>query len=181
MTNPERYIITHDCHGDIYESVMDQKGRWIFDPDRKIDVSNYSDIEIERKEGDVFGRTLVYDPTDIPVTDCSTPSVQREEYFMPDPKVLPWRSKEYRDHVRSYDCASCGKAGPSQFHHESLKNQGWGTKPPDFQGVPLCPVCHQLEECGQGMPKEDKLRAIVRCLGDWIQEVERIFKGLDVT
>lgn len=161
-------------------------GQWILDPECKINVDDLSYDEegyvlVRGKskeiieESDMKENRIVkgYDPVNTPFSDCSS-----GDFFHPDPKILPWRSEEYRNHVRSYPCASCQKPGPSQFHHESLKNQGWGTKPPDFQGVPLCPVCHQLEECGQGMPKEDKLKAMVKCLGAWVQDVERIFKGL---
>jgi len=163
MSSPERYMIKTDCHGELHESVKDQEGQWIFDPEHRISISYYASqtIKIDRKEASVFG-----------------------DFFRPDPKVLPWRSKEYLDHVKEYPCCSCGFDPPASAtrqiapHHVSLKNTGHSTKCPDFQTIPLCKVCHQLDHCGQGMPMEDKLKAMVKCLGDWVQDVERIFKGL---
>jgi hypothetical protein len=94
----------------------------------------------------------------------------------PDPKPVRWENPEYLDYIRSQPCLSCGAVGiqPGFIvpHHVSLKNQGWGTKPPDYQTVPLCRTCHNLEETGYGMKQFDLLWAMVRLMGKWLERTQ---------
>lgn len=63
------------------------------------------------------------------------------------PKDAPRRSEAYRRLVASFECAHCGRAGPSQFAH-SDEGKGMGIKSCDSRGFPLCatqpgkPGCH---------------------------------------
>lgn len=89
------------------------------------------------------------------------------------PKNKPWRSEKYLDYIRAMPCLRCGKPGPCDPHHVSVKNQGWGTKPPDYQAVPLCSGlsgCHVKEESQPTWGAEDYFPWIIRFMGRWIQE-----------
>jgi len=87
-----------------------------------------------------------------------------------DPKIKPYRSEEYLDYIRAMPCLRCGKPGRSQAHHVSVKNQGWGVRPPDYQTVPLCLICHNEEESQPTWSAEDYFPWIIRFMGRWIQE-----------
>ncbi len=57
--------------------------------------------------------------------------------------VKPFRSKPYLDWVKSLECCGCG-APADDAHHiiDSGFGGGMGTKPSDFQTIPLCRGCH---------------------------------------
>ena len=61
---------------------------------------------------------------------------------MRDPKPIRFRSKKYRDMVRSKNCLVCGS--PAEPHHMSLYDAGWGIKSSDLGCIPLCRFHHDL-------------------------------------
>lgn len=59
------------------------------------------------------------------------------------PKDPNWRSKPYRDHIKTFDCCVCDKYPLSIPHHVRRGTDGAGSyKPSDYWCVPLCFDCH---------------------------------------
>ena len=56
------------------------------------------------------------------------------------PKPKTYRNKKYLDFVRSLPCSYCFLPAPSDPHHVSLNNKGFGMKVPDTQVIPLCRI-----------------------------------------
>ncbi len=56
---------------------------------------------------------------------------------VPIPKDEPVRDEAYRRLVAGWDCAHCGKGGPSQFAHGD-EGKGMAIKACDLTGYPLC-------------------------------------------
>lgn len=57
----------------------------------------------------------------------------------PDP---PEECDWWLRYVRTLPCCNCGRAAPSEAHHEGRK--GVGQKVRDTMAVPLCTVCHRV-------------------------------------
>ena len=55
----------------------------------------------------------------------------------PRPKAVTWRNEAYRRLVASFDCAHCGKGGPSQAAHAD-QGKGLGIKSDDRTCFPAC-------------------------------------------
>jgi hypothetical protein len=62
----------------------------------------------------------------------------------PRPKPTTWRSQAYLNTVRMRPCLACGRPGPSDPHHISMGDAGWGMKSSDLAAIPLCRECHRL-------------------------------------
>ena len=66
--------------------------------------------------------------------------------FRQCPKTKPVRDAKYRAWIRTLPCAVCGKPAPSLVMHQRiLQGGGTGMKPSDFETLPGCQTCHDLE------------------------------------
>lgn len=61
----------------------------------------------------------------------------------PDPKIKPYQSEAYKKFIRSKRCIVCDHNDKIHAHHESFRQSGTGTKPPDVWTLPLCWICHK--------------------------------------
>lgn len=91
--------------------------------------------------------------------------------------VRPYRSDEYKDFIRAKNCLFCSQTAPSVVHHVSLSNTGWGTKPPDNQGIPVCPACHRGIENDPGWEKREAVRLAVLLLAYNAEYIEKKIGG----
>ena len=66
--------------------------------------------------------------------------------FYQRPKNPPARDAKYRAWIRTLPCAVCGKRAPSVVMHQRiLQGGGTGMKPSDYETLPGCQYCHDLE------------------------------------
>jgi len=66
--------------------------------------------------------------------------------FYQRPKNPPARDPKYKTWIRTLPCAVCGKPGPSLVMHQRiLQGGGTGLKPSDYESLPGCKTCHDLE------------------------------------
>jgi len=63
---------------------------------------------------------------------------------MQHPKPKTYRNANYLDHVRMRPCLFCQRPAPSEAHHISLGDAGWGMKSSDLGVIPLCREHHRL-------------------------------------
>lgn len=80
------------------------------------------------------------------------------------PKIEPFRSPDYIEFIQCKICFCCGTLPPNEAHHVSLSNDGWGTKPPDNQTIPVCGRCHRAIENDPSWVEREGLRIAVYLL-----------------
>lgn len=66
----------------------------------------------------------------------------------------PMYDADYKAGVKALDCCCCGVSGPSDIHHCKDRPPidvhvyryfpGYGETSADFDGIPLCRVCHDM-------------------------------------
>jgi hypothetical protein len=62
------------------------------------------------------------------------------------PKIKAARDERYKAWIRTQKCAVCGKPAPSVVMHQRiLQGGGTGMKPSDYETLPGCQYCHDLE------------------------------------
>jgi hypothetical protein len=84
------------------------------------------------------------------------------------PKEVPWRSKPYRDFIKSFPCCvpRCGREGVDPHHEQEKAKGGMATTPGDDRCVPLCRDHHDIRQHG---PMGRKIWAV------WgIMNIERV-------
>lgn len=88
-----------------------------------------------------------------------------------DPKPKTFRSKKYREFIKTLPCVMCGYSTHEGLSivpaHQKLGCGGMGIKPPDTHCIPLCHKCHTLEhQVGEETfyQKINRERVIIRCL-----------------
>lgn len=60
-------------------------------------------------------------------------------------KILPWRSKKYREFVAGHPCVICGAMdGTVVPHHVRISGDGISQKPGEDRCIPLCFFCHDM-------------------------------------
>ena len=60
------------------------------------------------------------------------------------PKDAPWRSKKYRQWVKSLPCVATGAPADDAHHITGTGKSGMGTKPGDNYCIPLTRAMHTL-------------------------------------
>jgi len=87
-------------------------------------------------------------------------------------KPKRFRSEEYLEFIRLRECCSCGAPGPSMAHHARRLDPGRPTqsKVSDYNAVPMCAVCHDLEHRGFGMDILELYQSAFALLREFIEE-----------
>lgn len=94
------------------------------------------------------------------------------------PKPKTWRSKEYLNHIRGYQCVACLSDPPSEAHHFSgMGNKGTAHKCQDSQVIPFCGYCHRaIHNDPKRFLKEHNLSErylyfrMIQMMTDWLQK-----------
>ena len=93
--------------------------------------------------------------------------------FGPDPKKKTYRNAAYLDYVRTLPCLFCQRWGPSDPHHISMSDAGFGMKSSDLGVIPLCREHHRLfhdnpEMCRETVDGSELYEAMYWQLRKWI-------------
>jgi Fe-S-cluster-containing dehydrogenase component len=87
-------------------------------------------------------------------------------------KPKRYRDPKYLAYIRMQDCIGCGVRGQSVPHHARNLDPGRPTqsKVSDYNAVPMCVVCHDLEHRGMGMDILELYQAAFDLLRTWVEE-----------
>lgn len=83
------------------------------------------------------------------------------------------RDDDYLEFIRHKDCLWCGDPGPNDPHHVGVHGDITGGKVTDFNTVPLCRKCHNLQEAGDGFDILYYMRYIIKFNQEWISKICR--------